>query len=219
MMSNAGSFYKLPLQHHKHMKSSNMLERLLPNNCTFSTGFVLVNDFDGRNGNDPLASPFPYIGGLLDDFGSGIPRPNEDVIRSGFPDPVRRMDRNMGAWEEPTLFVRVPINCIVDEIGSHSAIIEQCIRLAGCSVTHDRLTRLFRSDQEFQEFPLLLLHALPERSVILQRIHPHAIFLRDYLCHALPPLLDTRMAGVNAKGATVRGNFLHVIDAQTVLRE
>src|SRR5262249_3490706 len=99
----------------------------------------LITNSDFRDWNYKTAAPLSYVGALLDNFVFEIPRQNQKIVAPRLVDSVGRMNWNMCAGKELTLFVGIAIYSIIYKIVPDSAIVEESVPLSRCSVSDDRL--------------------------------------------------------------------------------
>ena len=85
----------------------------------------------------------------------------------------------MSARQELALLVSVPVDGVVEEVGTNTAVIEKGITLARSTIANDLLAGPASGDQELKEPSLGLLDLLAERRIGLEP----APFLRH-----IPPL-------------------------------
>lgn len=109
-------------------------------------------------GHDKLAAPFGNAGHLPDDFIFQIPWQYQDVVRSRFSDPIGMENRYAHAGHEVTLFVRAEIDGIVDEIGSHAAVVQQRHALGSGAVSDDAFAFSFGADQKLEQLAFGLFY-------------------------------------------------------------
>src|SRR5262245_30643608 len=94
-----------------------------------------------------LAAPLAHMGHLLHDFVLDVPRKDQQVVRPGLGDLLGRVDRNVGAWREPSVLVRVAVNGVVEKVRSDAAVVQQRVAFAWRAVADDVAALLLRGDE------------------------------------------------------------------------
>src|SRR5882757_318364 len=74
-----------------------------------STTFM-SDHLERRNGEHQLAAPLADVAQLLADLGPQVPGQDEDVVGTVLGDPVRVVDRDVRARQEPALLVRAAVD-------------------------------------------------------------------------------------------------------------
>ena len=128
-----------------------------------SIGVLLGENPDIGDRHDPLAAPFANVGRLADDLVDQVPRPDEQIVGTGFADAVGRQDGNVRARQKLPLFVGVAIDNVVEKVCANPAVVEQRVGLAGSAIADDRLGAALRVDEEPEK---LALRVLDRKSVV-----------------------------------------------------
>src|SRR3990172_12060077 len=114
-------------------------------------------DFHLRYQNSESSSPLPDMVHLPHYLILQVPGEDEEVVRTGLAHFFRRQDRDLGSRKKASLLVRIPVHGVFDEIGPNPAVIQQRVPLRRGPVTCDGLPLSLQPNQEFEDFPLLLL--------------------------------------------------------------
>ena len=101
-----------------------------------------------RDRYDELTTPVTYVGHLSYNLILDIPWQNQQIIWHGLSNFFWVKDRNMRAWQEFALFVRIAINRVVDEIGTNATVVQQGIPFARGPVASNGFALLFGSNEE-----------------------------------------------------------------------
>src|SRR6476661_6167662 len=124
-------------------------------------------------------------------------------------------DRNVGARQELSLLVGIPVHRVVDEVRTDSAVVEQCVGLAGRTVACDGFSLTLRVDQEVKNLALGLLYAFLEASVVVQPVHAGSVLCLQHLGHSLSGRRATiRVSGEDSQRAAVGAKLRDVEDGQ-----
>ena len=121
---------------------------------------------------------------LRDDFIFEIPRQNDDVIRFGFGDSVRMIDRDVAARQKPPLFVWAAIHRVLDQILADAAIVYERGALAWGSIPGHGLavTRGFK--QKLDQCDLRVPYLYCEAQVALSGIQAGPLLIGEDLADA-----------------------------------
>src|SRR5688500_17781316 len=92
-----------------------------------------------RKRKDELAAPFGDVRKLLGQLGLEVPWQREHDVGSVLVDLDRVENRDTGAWCETSVFVRIAIHGVLEQITADAAIVEQRVALTGCPITDDSL--------------------------------------------------------------------------------
>src|SRR4029078_9877453 len=130
------------------------------NSTTFMSKLLGIGDRYFGNGNNEFRAPFLHGTHLLDDLVLKIPRQDEDVVGLGDRDSVKRQDRDVHSRSETPVLVGIAVDGKVEEVGADSAVVEQCVALARCSVSANRLAGVFGLDQKREQLSLSSLHLI-----------------------------------------------------------
>ena len=95
------------------------------------------------------------------------------------------MDRNVRAGKEFALLVWIAVHGVVDEICSNAAVVQECIALAGSTVSGHALTLAPRPYKKIQKRPLGLLYLFAKGRVSFHAINPKGKFTLAKISHAL----------------------------------
>src|SRR5688500_11537440 len=95
------------------------------------TTFIGSPHLGSRYGDDELTPPVANARELCRDLVLQIPREDQHVVGTSFPQRLDRQYRNVDTGAEPALLVRVAVDHEVDEVGSDTAVIEHGHALAG----------------------------------------------------------------------------------------
>ena len=150
-----------------------------------------------------------------------VPGQDQQVVRPGLPDPLRGVNRDVGAGRELPLLVGVPIDGVVEEVRPDAAVVQKRVALAGSAVARDGLALSTDPNQELQKLSLGLLDLLSEGEVGLQPPEARPLLLlfqsRDSRPYRLRPVLG--VAPEDAQGSPVGGQLLDVEECEPVGRE
>src|SRR5258705_5270334 len=117
-----------------------------------------MKDRDFGNRYDEFSTPFPDPSKLSHYLGLEIPWQNQDVVRSGFPEFLGRKYRNMRPGQKFAVFVGTSIHGEIEKVGTDTAIVEQRVALAGCTVRDDSLSLALCLNEELEQLALGLSH-------------------------------------------------------------
>ena len=126
----------------------------------------------GRDRHDEPRSPLRGVRELLADLAREVPRQDHDDVGLGLRDPLGRMDRDVRSRRVLALLVGVPVDRVVEEVRADPAVVEKRVALARRAVADDLLPVAPEPDQEVEERPLRLAHALREPAVRRRVAHP-----------------------------------------------
>src|SRR5919112_3128909 len=77
-----------------------------------------LEDLEPGQRDDELAAPVPDVAELIGDLVPEVPGHDQDVVRPLLRESLRRVDRDVGAREEPALFERVAVDGERDLVGA-----------------------------------------------------------------------------------------------------
>ena len=90
--------------------------------ATFLSCSLVNGDFGNRY--NEAAAPFPNELQLLDNFILEIPRQDDHIIWFSLTDAIRVMDGDMRSREKSSLFVRAPVNRVLNEVFADTAVMQ-----------------------------------------------------------------------------------------------
>ena len=100
---------------------------------------------------DELAAPVGDVGKLLGQLGLEVPGQCQHNVGSVLVDLGRIVDRNACPRREPTVLVRIAVDGVLEQIAADTAVVEQRVALAGCSIPNDSLALGATVEQESQQ--------------------------------------------------------------------
>ena len=93
----------------------------------------------GRQREDQLASPLTDVCKLFGELGLEVPRQCKHDIGPILRDLFWLVDRNPRARRESTVLVWVAVHRVLEQVAADTAVVQQCVALAGCAVADDPL--------------------------------------------------------------------------------
>jgi hypothetical protein len=94
-----------------------------------------------------------------------------------------RQDWNVRSRREASVFVRVAVDGVIEEVGADPTVVEQGVALAGCTVADDLLSLALEVDQELEQRPLRLDDIVGEAPIALRVEQALGSFAREQLRH------------------------------------
>src|SRR5438874_12697852 len=110
-------------------------------------------DLDFWNRDNELSAPFTNVRILGHNFGLYVPRQNQHKIGLGFPDAVGMIDWNVCPRKKPALFIRVPVDDVIQEVRPDATVVQQRVAFAWGAIADDLLSVPLRRNHKFQQFP------------------------------------------------------------------
>src|SRR6185437_7612563 len=166
-------------------------------------------------GHDESPPPAADVLQLLDNFIPQVPWQDQQIIGPHLLDPFRSQDWNPGAGEQLPLLVRVAINGKWEQVGAHSAIIQQGIALGGSAVGGHDLAGLGTVNEEVQQLAFGALSLRGKVAVGSKALQAGVLFRKQQgIDTGLTGAATCSVAGEDAERTAVGGQFLHVGDAQ-----
>ena len=89
-----------------------------------------------------------------------IPGKNQKIVWLRLADPLRPVDRHVHPRKEAVLLVRTPVHGVVQEIGTHTAVVQQGVAFCGGAISNDALSLFTCIHQEAEERSLRCLDPL-----------------------------------------------------------
>ena len=109
---------------------------------------------------------------LRDNFIRQIPRQDQEKIRPGLVDSGYWINWNVHPGSIASVFVGVTIDSEVEEIGTNSTVVEQCISFAGGTVSAQLRALLLALNQERQKLTLRVMNSRGKTCVALMFSNP-----------------------------------------------
>src|SRR5207249_10581344 len=123
--------------------------------------------------------------------------------------------------QEFAVLVGVSVDRVIEKVAADTAVIEECIALAGRTITGDRFPFPLHPDQKIQNLALGLFYLFCERKVGFQPCEASFLFsFRQLLgaqCYRTRIVL--LMPRINSQRAAMRWQFFDVEDSQAEFRE
>jgi hypothetical protein len=94
------------------------------------------------------------VGHLRHDFILEVPREDKDVVGLRFLDFLRSVNRYVRARQELPLLVETAVDCVVDEVGPNSAVVQESL-LCPEPLPRNGFFLALRLDQKFEQLALL----------------------------------------------------------------
>src|SRR5205085_7130977 len=175
-------------------------------------------DCQFRDGHQELSTPCADSAELRNDLSFEIPWENEDVVRSGVEQALRRQNRNVSSGKVLPVLMGTTIHCEVQKVGPDSAEVEKSVSLARRSVSDDPLSRSLRTNKEFQKLAFGFVHSALEVRIVLEGVYAGfdlAVSKRfQARCGRLGTVLD--VSSINTNRSAVSGKLLNVENGQAV---
>src|SRR5437763_11454282 len=96
----------------------------------------------------------------------------------------------MSARQELALFISVPVDCVIQQIGSNTTVVEQRVALARGAITGYHFAAAPHLDEKLQEFPLDRFHLPPKASIGLRSRQAGCLFSRAQRGHGPTDRVD-----------------------------
>jgi hypothetical protein len=93
----------------------------------------------GGKWKDELATPVGNVGKLVGQLDLEVPRQCQHDVGAVLVDLGWIVDRNPCSGGKATVFVRVAVDGVLEQIAAYTAAIEQRLALGRCSITDDSL--------------------------------------------------------------------------------
>jgi hypothetical protein len=87
---------------------------------------------------------------LRDDLLLEVPGEDQDEVGAFLLERLGVVDRDVRAWEELALLIRIAVDGELEQVAPDPAVVEQRVALAGSTISSDALTITARVDQELQ---------------------------------------------------------------------
>src|SRR5215216_1037532 len=101
-----------------------------------------------------MSSPLSDACHLLHNLILEIPGEDKYVIWFGLLNLFRRIDRDVRARQEFSLFVGIAIHCVVQKIGADAAVVQESVSLPRSPISRDGLSFALCFNEEIEQFSL-----------------------------------------------------------------
>src|SRR5580658_9340030 len=185
---------------------------------TFMAYLRLLIDRYLWNRHDKAAAPLSNEPQLLHDLVFQVPGQDHDILGLGLTDPVRMMNRNTATRQESPLLVRAAIHCVLDQILTDAAVMQQSGALARRAIAGYLLALHRCREQKIDQCELRFLHLLREAIATFRLVESGSGFVGQHLAHVWLDGMGLALgsARIDAERSTVRSQFLHVEHSQSV---
>src|SRR5262249_48885967 len=102
-------------------------------------GFQGARVVQGGQGENQLPTPLRDVSELLGQLRLEIPRERNNHVRPVLGDQPWIVNRDPCAWRESTMFVRIAVDCVLEQVATNPAVVEQGVTLARRTVADDAL--------------------------------------------------------------------------------
>ena len=116
---------------------------------------------------------------LRDDFVPQIPRQNEEIIRPGLVDSGYWINWNVHAGSKAPVLVGVTVDSEVEEIGTDSAVVKQCVSFTGRAISAQLRALLLALNQEGQKLALRVINSSGKPSVATNVLKSDIAFVSE----------------------------------------
>jgi hypothetical protein len=122
---------------------------------------------------------------LLADFLAQVPREDENVVGPSLGQVFRRIDRNMGAGQEPALLDRAPVDRVGEQVRPDAAVVQERVALARGAVSGHRAALAGRGEQEAEQVALDLENRGREALMTGHRVQARGLLSGQHRLHLL----------------------------------